>query len=54
MTAPNVSALPMPPPGLQTAICATCGAHYLPNDLGCQAHVAVFGHHPRQQQEDDL
>lgn len=52
MTASNASATPMPPPGMQAVTCARCGARYLDNDLGRQAHVAVFSHQPRQEQED--
>ena len=42
---PNAQPVPMPPPGQRTLIC-DCGAHYLDNGPGRDAHRVVFGHNP--------
>jgi hypothetical protein len=36
----------LPPTGLVPVACDTCGARFVDNDLGRDAHLVVFGHRP--------
>jgi hypothetical protein len=46
----NAQPLPMPPPG-QRAVFCRCGARYLDNPPGRDAHNTVFGHTPAPREQ---